>query len=139
MNTTTENTLVENEVENTETLVENTETKIDRRHDNKGRGKKTRNIMPINLAVYAGFSESFDNSTSFSQYNVTVGEFTERMANKGVYNLLAKDIEAFLTDFAKTESKMKSAKIHLSAFYRWMLNNGFEDKLQRSVLIWLAK
>ena len=135
---------METTLEMTETLVENeiietteTETKIDRRHDNKGRGKKVRNVMPINQATYTGFEQSFTNKVSFAQYNVTVGTFVEWAENRGVHNLLAKDVESFLTEFAKTEAKKKTSKIHLSQFYKWMLENGYSDKIHRSMLLWL--
>ncbi len=129
----TENTLVENEV--TETV----ETKIDGRHNNPGRGKKIRVITPINQPIYEGFESSFENSVSFAQYNVTVGNFTEWAKNRGVYNLLAKDVEDFLSGFAHTELKLKTSKIHLGQYYRFMLNNGYEEKIHRSILVWLAK
>lgn len=123
----TENTLVENEVT----------VKIDRRHDNKGRGQKIRSIMPINQTIYTGFASSFKNQVSFAQYNVTIGAFVEWAENKGVYNLLAKDIESFLSDFAKTEAKLKTSKIHLGQFYKFMLENGYSEKIHRSMLLWL--
>lgn len=132
---TTENTLVENEVVETVELVAE---KFDNRHNNTGRKLKTRNVMPINQAVYSGYATSFDNKVSFAQYNVTIGAFVEWAANKGVYNLLAKDVNSFLSDFAKTDAKLKTSKIHLGQFYKWMLLNGYEEKIQRSILIWLA-
>ena len=128
-----------------EVIVE-TEVKVDGRKNNPGRPVIVAEITPINQPVYDGYKVA----AAQPAYITAVRELCEWCEGRGVYNLLYKDLAAFFVTFAsavgddakkieKDNRKIDLVMTHTRYFYRWLLNNGYEEKIHRSILVWLAK